>query len=116
MAQLELSTTREREFITIDGKDYDLRAWDDLDLDDSLSAVRVMKLLTPERIDKVTPEQTKKLRATVEKLVKWLVPDLPQEVIDKLNFAKRSAIARVAVKGSGDFMPKDKEDETKTET
>jgi hypothetical protein len=115
MAQLELSTTREREFITIDGKDYALQPWDDLDLHDSLAAIRVMKLLTPERIDKVTPEQIKKLNSTVEKLVKWLLPDLPEDVLGKLNFAMRAAIAGAAVKSSGNFM-KTEEDKKEEET
>ena len=104
MAQLELSTTREAEFVTIDGKDYTLRAWDDMDLEDSLTAVRVMRLLTPERIDKITSEQIKKLSATVQRLIKWLLPDLPEDVLGKLNFAMRAAIAGAAAKGSGDFV------------
>lgn len=113
MAQLEISTTRERKCVTIDGKDYELRAWDDIDLEDSLTAVRVMRLLTPERIDKITSEQIKKLSATVQKLIKWLLPDLPEDVLGKLNFAMCAAIAGAAAKGSGDFV-KTEEGETKT--
>ena len=115
MAQLELSTTRERECVTIDGKDYDLRAWDDMGLQQTLDARRAIKKLTPGEWEKVTGKQTVALEESIEKLVRWLLPALEEEVIGKLNFAKRSAIALAAGQGSMDFMPK-KEDKDETET
>lgn len=111
MAQLELSTTREREFITIDGKDYTLRAYDDLDLQATVNARRVIRQLSPEGLEKITPKAVEQAREKVNELVRWLLPALEQETFDKLNFAKRLAIVYAALKGSGDFM-KTEEDET----
>jgi hypothetical protein len=111
MAQLELSTTREREFVTIDGKDYTLRAWDDMALQESLDARRAIKKLTLGEWEKVTGRQTVALQEAVEKVVRWLVPALEEETLGKLNFAKRSAIVLTAAQGSADFMPA-KEGET----
>ncbi len=101
MAQLELATTRKREFVTIDGKNYDLGAWDDLDLDDRIDALRALRKLAPERLEEATTkDEIKRACAVIERLVVLLLPDLPSEILDKLNFTKQDAIVTVALKGS----------------
>ena len=110
MAQLELATTRKREFVTIDGKDYQLGAWDDLDLDDRIDALRALRKLAPEQLEEATTkDEIKRACAVIERLVVLLLPDLPSEILTKLNFAKRDAIVAVAIKGS-DLFTKGGED------
>ena len=116
MAQLELSTTREREFVTIDGVNYTLRAWDDLEFEDLHSARKLINQLTPDGQDKMKEGQVKQVAPRIQTLLKWIIPDLPEEVLGKLNFGKRTAIVIESAKGSGDFLPKTegkKETETK---
>lgn len=114
MAQLELSTTREPENVLIDGVAYELFAWDDLEVEEQLEGRKAMKKLSGDEWEKITDTQTKWVKGVVHKMLRRLLPSLPEEILDKLNFAKRGAIVLASYKGSGDFMPKDEEDETKS--
>lgn len=74
--------TADRDYITIDGQNYDVLAEGDFGLDERAAMVRTSKKVV-NLFD--SNERSDNARRMLTDFVKQIVPDLPKEVLDKLK-------------------------------
>lgn len=102
--QLDLSTARFRQHVRVDGVDYDMRDWDEMDLDTIFQARKMFETLKD--LDSPAPDENLILDTMrrIDSFVRYFLPGLPSETFDKLTAMQKLGVVNVAQVGSNGFF------------
>lgn len=97
---LELTTVRQRQKIKIDGIEYEMRGWDEFDLDQYLRILPLLEKVGDLNKANLTTEQGKEIGGIVNQLSQLFLPDVPEKTFGKLTPVQKIQIVSAAGEGA----------------
>jgi len=83
----------ERQYITVDGVDYEMVGAEDLELRDSMWLMRAGKKLSGMASEDATDEDVQALDDLLDRMVHTILPSLPEEIHGRLRARHKLSIA-----------------------